>query len=389
MNPVRQQVMPHLPGDKVIWTILLVLSILSMLAVYSATGTLAYQNRGGDTEYFLLKQSAIILFGLVITFILAYLPYSMYGRFARVAMWVTVPLLLYALFFGVEINQARRWILIPFVSLTFQASDVAKLTLLLFVARQMARMQDKRLDFNTLLKPVFLPVALICGLIAPANLSTALLLFATVFIVLFIARIEWRTIGLMVGVGVAFFALIYLVGTAFPNTFRAATWTSRVQNFVSGEAEGYQITQAKIAMASGGFFGEGPGNSYQRNLLPSSYSDFIYAIFIEEYGFVGGVFLILLYLLLLWRCVRLVTLCDKAFGVMLVMGMSLLIVLQAMANVAVAVGLTPVTGVTLPFMSMGGTSLIFFSMAMGMILSVSRYVEKQAAVTTGENPATT
>jgi len=366
-----------LKGDKVIWAIILLLAVFSIFAVYSSIGMLAYQQRGGQTEYYLLKHGLFIAAGLLLTWVVSHIPYVYYGRLARVMLFITLPLLLYTLFFGVEINDARRWIAIPFVTLTFQASDLAKVTLVLFVARQLASMQDLRLDLRTLGVPVLLPVVITCGLIAPANLSTAALLFATIFILMIVGRLDLRTVGILMGAGLLLFAFVFLIGMVMPEATRTNTWIARVTEFTSNPDGGYQNQQAKIAIAKGGLFGEGPGNSYQRNVLPSGFSDFIYAIFIEEYGFVGGFLLLLLYLIFLWRCIRLVTLCDKAFGSLLVMGMGLLIVLQALANMAVAVNLTPVTGVTLPFMSMGGTSLLFFSLAAGMILSVSRYVERQ------------
>jgi cell division protein FtsW len=366
-----------LKGDKVIWAIILLLAVFSIFAVYSSIGMLAYQQRGGQTEYYLLKHGLFLSAGLVVTWVVSHIPYVYYGRLARVMLFITLPLLLYTLFFGVEINDARRWIAIPFVTLTFQASDLAKVTLVLFVARQLASMQDLRLDLRTLGLPVLLPVVITCGLIAPANLSTAALLFATIFILMIVGRLDLRTVGILMGAGLLLFAFVFLIGMVMPEATRTNTWIARVTEFTSNPDGGYQNQQAKIAIAKGGLFGEGPGNSYQRNVLPSGFSDFIYAIFIEEYGFVGGFLLLMLYLIFLWRCIRLVTLCDKAFGSLLVMGMGLLIVLQALANMAVAVNLTPVTGVTLPFMSMGGTSLLFFSLAAGMILSVSRYVERQ------------
>lgn len=366
-----------LKGDKVIWLIILLLAVFSVFAVYSSTGMLAYHQKGGDTEFYLFKHGVFIGAGLFVTWVVSHIPYVYYGRIARILMFITIPLLLYTLFFGVDINDARRWISIPIISLTFQASDLAKVALVLFVARQLASMQDMRLDLKALGWPVLLPVVLTCGLIAPANLSTAALLFATIFILMIVGRLDLRTMGILIGAGLLLFAFVFLIGLVMPEATRTGTWISRVTEFISNSDGGYQNQQAKIAIAKGGFFGEGPGNSYQRNVLPSAYSDFIYAIFIEEYGFFGGLFLLFLYLLFLWRSIRLVTLCDKAFGALLVMGMSLLIVLQALANMAVAVNLTPVTGVTLPFMSMGGTSLLFFSLSAGMILSVSRYVERE------------
>ncbi len=373
---MNSRVAQFLQGDKVIWTIVLILATLSVMAVYSSTGMLAYKEKGGLTEFYLLKHGSFIMGGLILTWVFSRLPYVFYGRVAKTLFYLTIPLLIYTLFFGVDMNDARRWITIPIISLTFQASDFAKVVLMLFLARQLALHQGQKMDLFTLAKPVLLPVAIVCALIMPANLSTALLLFLTSMALMVVGRIDLRSLGAMIGAGVLLFGVIFLLGLVMPEATRASTWVSRIQSFATDSDGGYQVQQAKIAIVNGGLFGEGPGNSYQRNVLPSGYSDFIYAIFIEEYGFIGAVFLLIMYVLFFIRSVRLVTLCDKPFGSLLVMGMSLLIVLQALANMAVAVNLGPVTGVTLPFMSMGGTSLLFFSMSAGMILSVSRYVER-------------
>ncbi|MBP6183345.1 MAG: FtsW/RodA/SpoVE family cell cycle protein [Saprospiraceae bacterium] len=373
---MNSRVAQFLQGDKVIWTIVLILATLSVMAVYSSTGMLAYKEKGGLTEFYLLKHGSFIMGGLILTWVFSRLPYVFYGRVAKTLFYLTIPLLIYTLFFGVDMNDARRWITIPIISLTFQASDFAKVVLMLFLARQLALHQGQKMDLFTLAKPVLLPVAIVCALIMPANLSTALLLFLTSMALMVVGRIDLRSLGAMIGAGVLLFGVIFLLGLVMPEATRASTWVSRIQSFATDSDGGYQVQQAKIAIVNGGLFGEGPGNSYQRNVLPSGYSDFIYAIFIEEYGFIGAVFLLIMYVLFFIRSVRLVTLCDKPFGSLLVMGISLLIVLQALANMAVAVNLGPVTGVTLPFMSMGGTSLLFFSMSAGMILSVSRYVER-------------
>lgn len=373
---MNSRVAQFLQGDKVIWTIVLILATLSVMAVYSSTGMLAYKEKGGLTEFYLLKHGSFIMGGLILTWVFSRLPYVFYGRVAKTLFYLTIPLLIYTLFFGVDMNDARRWITIPIISLTFQASDFAKVVLMLFLARQLALHQGQKMDLFTLAKPVLLPVAIVCALIMPANLSTAILLFLTSMALMVVGRIDLRSLGAMIGAGVLLFGVIFLLGLVMPEATRASTWVSRIQSFATDSDGGYQVQQAKIAIVNGGLFGEGPGNSYQRNVLPSGYSDFIYAIFIEEYGFIGAVFLLIMYVLFFIRSVRLVTLCDKPFGSLLVMGISLLIVLQALANMAVAVNLGPVTGVTLPFMSMGGTSLLFFSMSAGMILSVSRYVER-------------
>jgi cell division protein FtsW len=370
----------YLQGDRVIWTIVILLAFFSIIAVYSSTGMLAYKERGGHTEYYLLKHGTFITGGLMLTWLVSMLPYRLFARFSRIALWIAVPMLAYTLFFGTDINEARRWISIPFISLTFQASDLAKVVLVLFLARQITALQSSEMDLKTLWKPVLIPLLIVCGLIAPANLSTALLLFGASMAMLFTGRIQLKSMLIIAALGAGVFAGLYGVGKLSPSATRANTWASRIESFMDKDNEGYQAQQAKIAIAQGGLFGKGPGHSYQRNVLPSAYSDFIYAIFIEEFGLIGGLLLVVLYLVFFVRCVRLVTRCDRTFASLLVIGMGLLIVLQALTNMAVAVNLGPVTGVTLPFMSMGGTSLFFFSIAAGMILSVSRYVNGQHAL---------
>lgn len=374
---IGQKVVQNLQGDRVIWTIVLLFAALSVIAVYSSTNLLAYKEKGGDTEFYLLKHGFFIFGGLLITYLCYLLPYQVFGKMARMLMMITIPLLLYTLVFGVDVNNARRWITIPIISLTFQASDLAKLALVVYLARELARRQDQIKDFQASFLPILIPVILVCVLIAPANLSTAMMLFATSILLMIVGRVRIKHILGLVGAGILAFGVILLIGIAFPDLTRSGTWIARVQEFLFDSDGGYQLQQAKIAIAKGGLFGEGPGNSIQRNFLPSPYADFIYAIIIEEFGLFGGAFLLGLYVILFIRSVRLVTLCEGAFGALLTMGMSLLIVLQALANMAVSVHLVPVTGLTLPLISMGGTSLLFFSMSAGMILSVSRQVEQQ------------
>ncbi len=374
---IGQKVVQNLQGDRVIWTIVILFAALSVIAVYSSTNLLAYREKGGDTEFYLLKHGFFIIGGLLITYLCYLLPYQVFAKVAKILLYITIPLLLYTLVFGVDVNNARRWITIPIISLTFQASDLAKLALVVYLARELARRQDHIKDFQSSFLPILIPVVLVCILIAPANLSTALMLFATSILLMIVGRVKMQHILGLIGIGVLAFGVLFLIGMAFPELTRAGTWVARVQEFLFDTDGGYQLQQSKIAIAKGGFIGEGPGNSIQRNFLPSPYADFIYAIIIEEYGLFGGAFLLGLYVILFIRSVRLVTLCEGAFGALLTMGMSLLIVLQALANMAVSVHLVPVTGLTLPLISMGGTSLLFFSMSAGMILSVSRQVEQQ------------
>lgn len=367
-------------GDRVIWAIIVLLAIFSILAVYSSTGTLAYRERGGDTESFLLKHGVILLAGLTIVYFGHLLHYIRYSRWAPVLLAISVPLLMYTLLLGADINEARRWIEVPIVGLTFQTSDLAKLALILYVARSISSKQDYIKDFKSAFVPIILPVLIVCGLIAPADLSSALLVFTVCIMMMIVGRVAIKYIFLLFMLGLWLFALLLLIGRYQPDLIpRASTWEKRIEVYMNPESasrdEVYQIEAAKIAMANGGLLGVGPGNSTQRNYLPSPYSDFIYAIIVEEYGLWGGIAVIGLYLMLFFRITRLVTKSNKSFGAMVAMGLTLAIVLQAFINIAVAVNLVPVTGLTLPMISMGGTSMLFSCVAFGIILSVSKYVE--------------
>lgn len=362
-------------GDRVIWMILAVLALFSILTVYSATGSLAYKMQGGNTEAYLIRHGFILMLGLIV----AYLAYSVnYMRYKFIAPWllvISVPLLIYTLGFGEEINNARRWIEVPFIGLTFQTSDIAKLALILFVAREITRHNDYIKDFNKAFVPIILPILLVCGLIAPADLSTAIMLFFTTILMMFIGRVDIKYIVLLMILGVIVFAALVGIGRMFPDAVRVETWSSRIKEFVTDPDGGYQVMHSKIAIANGEWIGQGPGNSTMRNYLPAPYSDFIYAIICEEYGLVGGFFIMGLFVLLLIRTTVLVTKSTKHFGAMMALGLCLSMVVQALTNMAVSVNLVPVTGLTLPVVSMGGTSVLLSCLSIGIILSVSRYVE--------------
>ena len=372
---VGTRIYAELKGDRTIWAVLVVLSLFSLLSVYSSTGTLAYKSMGSSTEVYLVKHFVILAGGLFLTYLAHLMHYTKYSRWAPALIAVSIPLLVYTIAFGADINEARRWIVVPFTGITFQTSDFAKLALIIYVARAISSKQEYIKDFQSAFVPIILPVLAICGLIAPADLSTAILLFFTCIIMMFVGRVAVQYIGLLFLLGIVVFAALILLGEFFPEVVRSDTWVSRVREFVENPKGVYQVQQAKIAMANGEWIGLGPGNSIQRNYLPSSYSDFIYAIIVEEYGILGGTAIILLYVLLFFRATRLVTKSPKAFGAMLVMGLSVSLIMQAFINIAVAVHLVPVTGVTLPMMSMGGTSILFTCIAFGMILSVSKYIE--------------
>lgn len=369
----------ELRGDRVIWTILAVLSIFSILTVYSSTGTIAYKLSGGNTTGYLMKHLVILGFGLFLAY-LAYL--TPYMRFMKMAPWlwlIAFGLLVFTLGFGKEINHARRWIEIPFINLTFQTSDFGKLALILLVAREVTRHKDYIKDFNKAFMPIILPIIIICGLIAPADLSTAIVLFVTCFAMMFVGRVDFKFMALLVLLAVVAFAFLLVIHQFAPHLVRVDTWISRVQEWMGSSEGSFQNQQAKIAIANGEFFGSGPGNSIQRNYLPTPYADFIFAVFCEEYGLVGSFILLSLYVMLFFRVTRLVTISEKSFGAMVAVGLSLNIVIQALANMAISVHLVPVGGLTLPMVSWGGTSMLFSCIFFGIILSVSRYIEAAAA----------
>lgn len=364
-----------LKGDKIIWLIVTILSIFSILAVYSAIGSMAYKVRGGNTEYYLFQQLFFLALGIFFMYVAYSLHYMQYSRLAPILLLIAVPLLVYTLGFGMEVNQARRWISIPWIDKTIQTSDFAKIALIIFMARSISKKQEIIKDLKSAFLPLIIPVMIVCGLIMPADFSTAGLLFVTCLLMMVIGRVQMKYILLLIFIGLAVFSLVVLIGSFFPDFVRIETWISRFQEFFYNADGGYQVQQSKIAIAEGGWFGVMPGNSIQRNYLPYPYADFIYAIICEEYGLIGGLLILVLYLLLLIRCTKMVTQCPKTFGSILAMGLCLNIVIQAFANIAVSVNLVPVTGLTLPLVSMGGTSLLFTCISLGIILSVSRYVE--------------
>ncbi len=365
-----------LKGDHAIWMIVIVLALFSVLIVYSSTGHIAFKERGGNTEFYLMKHLIFIVGGLVLTFACYQMHYTRFLRISPLLLLFSIPLLVYTIAFGTDVNQARRWIELPFIEMTFQTSDFAKLALIIYVARAISSKQEYIKDFKSGFLPIVMPIIIICGLIAPADLSTAMLLFFTCLLMMIMGRVALRDISWLVLMGVATFGFLIALGTQYPDMIRVTTWVNRMNEFLDNTDGGYQIQQAKIAIADGGLFGLGPGNSIQRNFLPAPYSDFIFAIIIEEYGLIGAFTVIAMYVLLFFRIVRIITNSPKAFGAMLVLGLGLIICIQALANIAVSVHLVPVTGLTLPMISMGGTSIIFSSIAFGMILSVSRYIEK-------------
>jgi cell division protein FtsW len=363
-------------GDRWIWLIVILLSVWSLLAVYSATGTLAYK-KGVGSEQFLIKHLVMIVGGLALMYFSHLLDYRYYAGISKILMVITVPLLLYTLVFGTNVNEASRWVTIPVINQTFQTSDLAKLALITFLARTLTKKQENIKDVRKAFLPIMGSVCGIFVLIALANLSTAIMLFGVSILLLIMGRISIKQISLVCLGGLILLGGVMLLGP------RRATYLSRIETYMHPEKvspdKSFQSNHSKIAIATGGIFGKGPGNSTQRNFLPHPYSDFVFSLIIEEYGLIGGVLLVMLYLLFLYRCVLIVTQSPKAFGALLAAGLSFSLTIQAFANMAVAVGLGPVTGVPLPLVSMGGTSILFTSIAFGIILSVSRDNDEKKA----------
>ncbi|MCB0543673.1 MAG: FtsW/RodA/SpoVE family cell cycle protein [Lewinellaceae bacterium] len=365
----------ELRGDRTIWMIIAVLSLFSLLAVYSASGWEAWRARGGNTTVMFVAHMMRLAFGLFLIYLCHLLHYRQYQRIAPILILACVPLLAFTLFYGRSINDAPRWIEV--FGLSFQPSEMAKIALIIYIARELTRKQDYISSLKDAFMPIIIPVLLICGLIAPANLSSALVLFVTCILLMFIGRVRAKYIFLLGLLGVVVFAGLIVIGQMYPEAdlVRVDTWASRMQIFLHSEDGGYQVQQAKIAIAKGGIIGQGPGNSIIRNFLPYAHADFIYAIICEEYGLLGGTVVLVLYVLLFLRNVKLVTKSPKAFGAFLAIGLSLLLTVQALANIAVNVNLVPATGLTLPLISMGGTSMLFTCISLGMILSVSKFIE--------------
>jgi cell division protein FtsW len=375
-------------GDPFMWIIIAILSLWGLLAVYSSTGALAYTKHGGGAELFLFQQLAYLLIGGYVMLYIHSIHYKMFMKVAKLVLYVSYGLLVLTLFVGSEINDAQRWLTIPFLGITFQTSEVAKVALILFIASELAKRQDDIKEFWKGFFPILIHVGITCMLIAPNNLSTALVLAATCFVIMFIGRVSIKHISfVLIPVLIAIVLLGFIVFKT-PDKYlkpmgRFLTWKHRIENFsqpVNDANVTYQNDHAKIAIANGGFWGKGPGQSTERNFLPEAYSDFIYAIIIEEYGMFGGIAILFLYLFFMYRAFRIIVKSPKAFGALVAIGLSFALVMQAIINMAVAVNLFPVTGLTLPLISKGGTSIVITSLAFGMIMSVSRYVEEEQAL---------
>ncbi|WKZ60550.1 MAG: FtsW/RodA/SpoVE family cell cycle protein [Cyclobacteriaceae bacterium] len=368
MNKVKTWVDENLQGDRVIWAVVFILSMISILVVYSSIGTLAFK-RAVSPEKYLFTHTLHVIIGLAAMWFAHRVDYRYYSKLSRIALWISIPLLIYTFKNGTEINEASRWIQVPFFG-SFQPSDFASLALIVNLASMLSKRQQNIDDIKESLIPILFWCGIICGLIALTNMSTAVLLLLTCMLIMFIGRVPSKYLAMLMFVGILFGALAFKFGV------RGGTVMNRVNDFVGyvqGEKElPFQAKHAHIAIATGGIAGKGPGNSDQRNILPHPYSDFVYAIVIEEYGMLGGIVVLMLYLVLLHRGMKAAYNSERAFAGLLSAGLSFDIVCQAMINMGVVVGLGPITGQPLPLISMGGTSMVFTGLSLGIILSVSR-----------------
>jgi cell division protein FtsW len=363
----------NLQGDPVIWAIAFALSMISILVVYSSIGTLAFK-RTVSPEMLLIKHTFTVFLGLGAMWVAHKIDYRYYSKLSRLALYISVPLLLYTFKNGVTLNDAPRWIMLPVIG-SFQPSDFASLALIINLASMLSKKQQNIDDIKESLIPILIWSGVICGLIALTNLSTAVLLFATCMLIMFIGRVPVKYLAMLVLVGLISGAAAVQFGV------RGETAKHRIMSFVNGSELPFQAKHGRIAIATGGILGKGPGNSDQRNILPHPYSDFVYAIVIEEYGLIGGIVVVCLYLVLLHRGMKAAYNSERAFGGLLSAGLSFDLVCQAMVNMGVVVGLGPITGQPLPFISMGGTAMVFAGLSVGIILSVSRGEQDETYVT--------
>ena len=383
-NSKMKQLIGNLKGDKVIWSFVALLALFSFMPVFSASSNLAYLGHGtGNTLGYLVKHLAHICIGFTIIYLVHKVPYHYFRAISKVGLPVVWILLAYTLIKGTVIAgaNASRWIQIPFVGITFQTSTLASLVLFIYVARYLSKTREEPIDFKESLKELWIPVFITLMFILPANFSTTALIFSMVIMLVFIGKYPMKYIGFIIGSGIVFLAFFLLVAKAFPDSrffSRVSTWSSRIENFTTDkpDEDDYQIEKAKIAIASGKIYGLGPGKSIQKNFLPQSSSDFIYAIIVEEYGLIGGLGVLTLYLLLLFRFVIASHKANTLFGKLVVIGLGFPMIFQAMINMAVAVELLPVTGQTLPLISSGGSSIWMTCFALGIIISVTKKDEE-------------
>lgn len=387
-----KNVFRHIKGDKTIWAVVSLLALFSFLPVYSSSSNLAYLYGDGNTFKFLLKHLTHLILGFVILYGIHKVPYNYFKGLSVITLPIVIILLIITITQGVTIDgaNASRWIRIPIVGVTFQSSTLASVVLLTYIARYLSKIKDNTITFKESVLPLWVPVFLVLTLILPANLSTAAIIFSMVIVLIFIGGYPVKYLLIILFTSLMFLSFFIVSAKAFPNVFpnRVDTWISRIDNFFDGEKTeaDYQIEKAKIAIASGGITGLGPGKSIQKNFLPQSSSDFIYAVIVEEFGLVGSFTLMFLYMLLLFRFVIVAHKAETVFGKLLVIGVGLPIVFVALINMAVAVEIFPVTGQTLPLISSGGSSIWMTCLAIGMILSISAKREVIKNETYEENP---
>ena len=381
-----KQLISNLKGDKGIWSFVALLALFSFMPVFSASSNLAYIGQGnGNTLGYLVKHLAHIACGFTIIYYVHKVPYHYFRSISKLLLPVVWVVLAITMIKGTVIGgaNASRWLQIPFVGISFQPSAFAALVLFVFVARYLSKTRDKAIDFLESLKELWLPVFITLIFILPSNFSTTALIFSMILMLVFIGKYPMKYIAIIVGTGILFLAFFILLSKAFPDSrffSRVHTWESRIENFSTDkpDEDDYQIEKAKIAIASGQLYGLGPGKSVQKNFLPQSSSDFIFAIIIEEYGLIGGLIVLSLYLLLLFRFVIASHKATTLFGKLVVIGLGFPMIFQAIINMAVAVELLPVTGQTLPLISSGGTSIWMTCIALGIIIGVTKKEEEIA-----------
>lgn len=376
---MRQFLSKYFKGDSVIWILILLLAMISAIAVYSSSGTLAYRFKDGNTTYYILRHVVFLMIGFAVITGVHNINFKYFSRLSLLVLPISMVLLLLTMFSG-SVNEASRWITVPIVGLSFQPSEMAKIALIMYMARVLSIKQKEGEPTRDAFKPIMIAVGIVVALVFSEDFSTAILIAGISMAMMFIGRVPVSYLLYTMGAGAVVIALIVLLAMQFPDVpmfHRVETWISRVETFGDGEVanadKAFQANQAKIAIATGGVFGKGPGNSVQRDFLPHPYSDFIYAMIVEEGGIFFGLIVMLFYLILLYRAGVIVRKCRTTFPAFLVIGLMLAFTLQALAHMAVSVNLIPVTGQTLPMVSMGGTSILFTSIALGMILSVSRF----------------
>jgi cell division protein FtsW len=365
-------------GDRMLWSVAALLAIFSFIPVYSASSNLAYLNgASGSTFAYLVKHFIHLVLGFLILYATHRIPYRYFRGLSIILLPIVIVLLIVTLLQGTTMqgSNASRWIQVPLVNFSFQTSTLASVVLLIYVARYLSKIKDTEYTFKETILPLWVPVFLVVGLILPANFSTAAIIFFIVLILTFVGGYTMKYTGAIVGIGMLSLVLFGLTAKTFPDLFpnRVDTWISRIETFTQDEQskEQYQVEKAKIAIATGGITGNGIGKSVQRNFLPQSSSDFIYAIIVEEMGMVGGLGVILAYLFMLYRMAIIVTKSETAYGRLLVIAAGIPIIFQAFVNIAVAVEFLPVTGQTLPLVGSGGTSIWMTCLSLGIVISVS------------------